>query len=264
MNRKKTGTINMYNDKFDYVSPKQAIPVKVDENIGLYNWVATIENTLIDIIQEKPELNVFASDAVIATLMTSPLSVYPWDVSVEKRSGKIFLEYNEKRIFEYTTTCESATIPPEEDLKKKEGSVNGPKKLSWEATMSNHYFSQQVLQPKTELTLGPDPGFKLPEKKEKPKKGYIYKMWTLDKEKNLKLCVRCQVDGYIKVAKAEEKPAEEGAKDSKKKEEKKPEEDKKEPSKPEDKFTNELLNIKALNEYYGGKNVRFPSRYHTE
>jgi len=285
MHRLKAGTIAQYNEKFDYVNPRQPIPLKMDENVGLYNWVTTIENSFVDIITANKDLNVFASDAVITTLMTAPLSVYPWDISVEKRDGKTILEYNENKLFDYTTVYESALIPPEEDPKKRDF-INGPKKLSWEATMSNHYFSQQALQPKTEQVLGADPGFKLPEKKEKPKKGYIYKVWQM--EKGIKLCVRCQVDGYIKVQKSEEKmkvEAEEKEKEKEKKEKKekkerkesadaaKPvegalgeekketgvkEEVKKEAEvKEEEKKDSsiELINIKAVNEYYEAKRV---------
>ncbi len=268
MYRMRTGTINQYNEKYDYVTPRQPIPVTINENIGLYNWVSTIENNFVGIIQSQKELNVFASDAVIATLMTSPLSVYPWDISVEKRNGKIILDYNEKRIFDYTTVYESAQIPPEEDPKKKDGSVNGPKKLSWEATMSNHYFGQQVLVPKTEHELGPDPGFKVPEGKEKPKKGYVYKVWDLDK--NIKLCVRCQVDAYVKVPHVEPKPEEKEASKKKERKTSKETEEEKKPAAEEPKteekkaepapaaeekkaFDISLINLRAVNEYYETK-----------
>ena len=143
----------------------------------MYNSISTVENSLVEIIREHKELNVFASDAVIATLMTAQSSVYPWDISVEKLSGKIILDYDMNRIFNYTTINENSSKPPEE--KKKEGYINGPKMLSWEATLSNHYFSQQVLLPGNQHVLGDEPKIKIPDNKTKPRKGYIYKYFDL-------------------------------------------------------------------------------------
>jgi len=235
-NRFKAGAINMYNDKFDYLTPKNAIPLLINEKIALYNWVSTIEPTFAEIITTKEDLNVFASDAVIATIMTAPLAVYPWDISVTKLNGKIILDIDESKIFNYTTIFESATNPPEDDPKKDKLSVNGPKKLSWEATMSNHYFSQQALLPETTYELGPDPNFNIPEGKDKPKKGYVYKAWEI--EKGIKLCVRCQVDAYLKLPKVEKVDTKKKSKEEHTEEEKKVE------------LVNTPINLRALNEFY--------------
>lgn len=278
----KNGKIQQYNDKLDYINPRQAVPLKVEEKMGFLNYITTFEESFADIIQGNKELNVFASDAVIATLMTSPLSVYPWDISATKVDGKLILEYNDKRLFDYITTYESANVPPEENLKAKTLSVNGPKKLSIEATMSNHYFAQQALIPNTDVALGPDYSF-IVKTPLKPKKGFLYRMWELDKD--IKLCVRCQVDGYINIQVSEaklrveaenkeimekEKKEKKDKKESERKTHKKSEEEKKQPESAEPpieeikkiekaeerpKVEMALINLKALNEYHPAKRV---------
>jgi len=186
----------------------------------------------VEIIKKNKDLNVFASDAIIATLMTVQSSVYPWDISVEKREGKIILDCGEShayskstedRVISYTTISENATTPPDE----KDTGINGVQRLSWEATMSNHYFGQQALLPDNNYVLGDEPKFKLGANKIKPRKGYIYKAW--DMGNGIKLCVRCQVDAYIK----EEKST--GDEEEKKTEEIR------------------LVNLRAINEFYETK-----------
>lgn len=228
--RAKIGTIGHYDVKYDRISTRQPVPLKVDEKIGIYNWVSTIENSFVEVIRENKDLSVFASDAVVATLMTVQSSVYPWDISVEKREGKIILDCDESRVLTYTTISENATTAPDE----KDNGINGAKKLSWEATMSNHYFGQQALLSDANCVLGPEPKFKLPANKTRPRKGYIYKAW--DMGGGVKLCVRCQVDSYVK----EEKPAEAEEEEKGKKEAS----EKKEIS---------LVNLRAANEFYETK-----------
>jgi translation initiation factor 3 subunit D len=222
--RARIGKIGEYDVKYDRIGTRQPMALKVDEKIGIYNWVSTIENSFVDIIKENKDLNVFASDAVVATLMTVQSSVYPWDISVEKRQGKIILDCCESRIITYTTINENATVAPDE----KDSGINGMQKLSWEATMSNHYFGQQALLPDSDYVLGEEPRFKLPPNKTKPRKGYIYKAW--DMGNGVKLCVRCQVDAYIKEEKGSEAV-----------EEKKTEEEIK------------FVNLRAVNEFYEAK-----------
>lgn len=218
---------------YDKINTRKSKSLKVDENIGSYNSVTTIENSFVEIIKANSDLNVFASDAVVATLMTVQSSVYPWDISVEKREGKIILDYSETRTLAYTTINENATTPPDE----KDDGINGARTLSWEATMSNHYFGQQALLPGADYVLGPEPEFKVSADKAKPRKGYIYKVWEMGN--GIKLCVRCQVDSYIKEEKGPE--VEEEGKKSKKE------------VKEEEKKDITLVNLRAVNECYEGK-----------
>ena len=76
---------------------------------------------------------VYATDAIIATLMTCTRSVYPWDVVVIRKGSLLFFDKREKSNFDMLTVNENASEPPQDYFN-----------LSSEATLIDRYFSQQV------------------------------------------------------------------------------------------------------------------------
>jgi hypothetical protein len=48
-----------------------------------------------NLIKMTSQGNVFATDTILATLMTAPRSLYSWDIVVERFKDKIFLDKRE-------------------------------------------------------------------------------------------------------------------------------------------------------------------------
>ena len=84
----------------------------------------------------------FATDAILATLMCSTRSVYSWDIIVQRVGKKLFFDKRDDSEFDLLTVSETATEPPQDDAT----SINSPRNLALEATFINHNFSQQVLK----------------------------------------------------------------------------------------------------------------------
>jgi len=105
--------------------------------------VTTTEDPFIQKLASKGVANVFCTDAILAHLMASPRSVYPWDIVVIKIQDKIFFDKRDNSRFDYCTVSETATEPP--DFEKPETDINHPNMLSVEATAINQNFSQQIL-----------------------------------------------------------------------------------------------------------------------
>src|SRR5690606_20477294 len=93
--------------------------------------------------------NVYATDVIVATLMTATRSVSSWDIVVNKVGGKLFFDKRDESDFDLLTVNETSTdiIYFEDDLKN---GINGAKSLAMEATFINHNFSQQVLKSQDE------------------------------------------------------------------------------------------------------------------
>lgn len=84
----------------------------------------------------------FATDAILATLMCCTRSVYSWDIIVQRVGKKLFFDKRDDSEFDLLTVSETAIEPPQDDT----GSINSPRNLALEATFINHNFSQQVLK----------------------------------------------------------------------------------------------------------------------
>lgn len=90
----------------------------------------------------KSSGNVFATDAILATLMCCTRSVYSWDIVVQRVGNKLFFDKRDDSEFDLLSVSETATEPPQDEG----NSINSPRNLALEATFINHNFSQQVLR----------------------------------------------------------------------------------------------------------------------
>lgn len=103
---------------------------------------------------------IFATDAILATLMAAPRSIYSWDIVIQRVGTKTFLDKRDNtqfgkpllfymplatflicKIVDYLTVNETANDPPSDE----KDPVNSPNALSQEATFINQNYSQQVL-----------------------------------------------------------------------------------------------------------------------
>lgn len=84
----------------------------------------------------------YATDAILATLMCCTRSNYSWDIVIDKFGDKLFFDKRDNTEFDLLTVNETSVEPPQDDG----NSLNSPRNLALEATFINHNFSQQVLK----------------------------------------------------------------------------------------------------------------------
>ena len=141
------GFLDQYNDQYDRVSTRTPAPLKRVETREFYP-VTTTDDPVIEKLAIEGKGTVFATDAILAHLMTCPRSVYPWDIVVQKLpTGALFFDKRDASQFDYLTVHESnPPPPPARDNSTEAELVNSPERLSLEATMINQNFTQQILR----------------------------------------------------------------------------------------------------------------------
>jgi len=146
------GFVDEVNDGFDRVTSKTATKLRVNSNREFYP-VSTTDDPVIERFAVEDKGNVFATDAIMAHLMSASRSVYPWDIVVQKLpDGKIFFDKRDDSQFDFLTVSETSNDPPksetfdEENEDNKKDNINTPERLSLEATTINQNFSQQILK----------------------------------------------------------------------------------------------------------------------
>ena len=78
------GFLDQYNDQYDKVSTRTPAPLKRVETKEFYP-VTTTDDPVIEKLAIEGKGTVFATDAILAHLMTCPRSIYPWDI------GKLYM-----------------------------------------------------------------------------------------------------------------------------------------------------------------------------
>lgn len=131
------GTVEFYDKSYDRVNVKNERALqKVDR---IFHTVTTTDDPIIRRLS-KTVGNVFATDAILATIMCCTRSNYSWDIVIEKIGDKLFMDKRDNTEFDLLTVNETSIEPPQDDG----NSLNSPRNLAIEATFINHNFSQQV------------------------------------------------------------------------------------------------------------------------
>ena len=92
------GALEFYDKAYDRVNVKHEKPLKRIDRI--FHTVTTTDDPVIrKLAKSHPDANVFATDAILATLMCSSRSVYSWDIVVQKIGGKVFLDKRDNTEF---------------------------------------------------------------------------------------------------------------------------------------------------------------------
>ena len=92
------GALEYYDKTYDRVNVKNEKPLKRVDRV--FHTVTTTDDPIIrKLTRSQPEVNVFATDAILATLMCCTRSVYSWDIVVQKIGGKIFLDKRDNTEF---------------------------------------------------------------------------------------------------------------------------------------------------------------------
>jgi len=186
------GSMESYDKSYDRVNVKQEKPLKRIDRI--FHTVTTTDDPIIrKLTRSEEDANVFATDAILATLMCCTRSVYSWDIVVQKIQGKIFLDKRDNTEFDLLTVSETAAEPPQDEG----SSLNSPRSLALEATFINHNFSQQVLKSGEERHKFEEdnPFAEDEEEGEIASVGYKYRKWDLGND--IKLVARCEHDAVM-------------------------------------------------------------------
>merc|ERR1719334_1470326 len=164
------GTMESYDKQYDRVTVK--MEKKLERINRVFHKVTTTDDPVIR--QLIKQGNVFATDAILSTIMCCTRSVNSWDIVVTKMEGKLFFDKRDDSEFDLLTVSETAADFNQEET----NSLNSPRNLSFEATFINHNFSQQVLSKKQKYSF-PDPKSPFQDEEEKDEVapvGYRYRL----------------------------------------------------------------------------------------
>lgn len=131
------GALEFYDKIYDRVNVKNEKPLQRIERV--FHTVTTTDDPIIRLLS-KTMGNVYATDAILATIMCCTRSNYSWDIVIEKIGDKLFMDKRDNTEFDLLTVNETSVEPPTDDG----NSLNSPRNLAIEATFINHMFSQQV------------------------------------------------------------------------------------------------------------------------
>merc|ERR1711962_816273 len=186
------GTMEYYDKAYDRVNVKSEKPLKRIDRI--FHTVTTTDDPVIrKLSKSQSDVNVFATDTILATLMCCTRSAYSWDIVVQKIGGKVFLDKRDNTEFDLLTVSETAAEPPQDEGTN----LNSPRNLALEATFVNHNFSQQVLKSgdmagERHKFDADNPFVDADEEGEVASVAYRYRRWNLGNDLNL-IC-RCELD----------------------------------------------------------------------
>eukprot|EP00897_Mesotaenium_endlicherianum_P004132 jgi/Mesen1/3747/ME000204S03007 len=185
------GALDFYDKTFDRITPKMEKPLERFEN-RQFHKVTTSDDPVIRRLASEDIGTVFATDAILATLMCAARSVYSWDVVVQRVGNKLFFDQRDAS-FDLLTVNETAA--PAEGV--ADDSINSVHSLSQEATFINQNFSQQVLQKEgAKREFGEANPFAA-EGEEVASVAYRYRKWKLDEKTTL--VVRTHLDCVVEM-----------------------------------------------------------------
>ena len=200
------GFLYEYDKAYDRVTAKTEKPLQIIDRIR-YN-PTTSEDPVIQALASQGGAKIFATDAILAMLMCTTRTVYPWDIVLTREGDKLFMDKREGGPFDFPSVNENASDPPQEKEKEKD-SLNAPSALSLEATYINQNFAFQVVreQDGSRLDLAnPNPFYSSDETEPLASCGYRYRKFDLavEDEEDFQLIVRTEVDSFTKPASAAE------------------------------------------------------------
>lgn len=187
------GELEFYDKAVDKITTKNE--KKLQRIDRIFHTVTTTDDPIIRQLSMEHG-NVYATDVIVATLMTATRSVSSWDIVVQKVGGKLFFDKREDSDFDLLTVNETSTdvVYFEDDLKN---GLNSPKSLAMEATFINHNFSQQVLKMNEEKYTfeHPNPFVDEEEEGEVASVAYRYKKFNLGE--GIEIVIRTEHDAVV-------------------------------------------------------------------
>eukprot|EP00585_Thalassiosira_rotula_P012216 CAMPEP_0196142116 /NCGR_PEP_ID=MMETSP0910-20130528/11047_1 /TAXON_ID=49265 /ORGANISM="Thalassiosira rotula, Strain GSO102" /LENGTH=662 /DNA_ID=CAMNT_0041403381 /DNA_START=34 /DNA_END=2022 /DNA_ORIENTATION=+ len=196
------GFLDQYNDQYDKVSTRTPAPLKRVETKEFYP-VTTTDDPVVEKLAIEGKGTVFATDAILAHLMTCPRSVYPWDIIVQKLpTGALFFDKRDASQFDYLTVHETSNTPPTpvRDNSNEDELMNSPERLSLEATMINQNFTQQILRSSKYRTKFdyPNPFWDEDDNDGMEPASVAYRYRKFDLGDDIQIVARCELHGLGK------------------------------------------------------------------
>ncbi|KAL1761171.1 eukaryotic translation initiation factor 3 subunit D [Schizophyllum commune] len=204
------GRLFAYDKTYDRITTKTERPLQLVDRIK-YNTTTT-DDPVIQQLAQKNVATVYATDVILAVLMTAPRSVYPWDIVIVREGNNLFFDKRDGGPFDTVTVNENASDPPQDPVPPNPNNpqekvvpevptINTATSLSLEATYINQNFGFQSVNettpPPVELAH-PNP-FYGDETEPLASCGYRYRVFDMSvtEEEDIKICVRTEVDAYL-------------------------------------------------------------------
>ncbi|KAJ8524636.1 hypothetical protein ON010_g16481 [Phytophthora cinnamomi] len=185
------GELREYDAAVDRVTSRSNMRVQRFDDRDFY-YVTTTDDPVIEELAQQGEATVFATDAILAHLMSCTRSVFPWDIVAQRVNNMVFFDKRDESNFDLLTVNENASEPPNQDDPEH---MNHPDRLSLEATMINQNLSQQVLKSgKGAFYKKFDDANPFAGDDSKPASG-AYRYRKFDLGGGLNLVARCEVQG---------------------------------------------------------------------
>ncbi len=192
------GNLDTYDESYDKATSKTSVPLKRIDNKIFYS-VTTMDDPILEKFAIEDCAEIFATDAVLAAIMTAPRSIYSWDIIVQKTDGIIYLDKRDDSGIDLLSVSETAHDPPQAGDGVDE--INTPDRLSIEASMINQNFTQQILlSPNGEnrRTFEPHPFYNKDDQEEEDQNmepasvAYRYRKFPMG---SFNICVRTELHG---------------------------------------------------------------------
>jgi len=189
------GALERFNPSFNRLTARQEKPLErhwaVDRK---FYKVTTSEDPVLSELQASNAGGVYATDAIVATLMTALKSQLSWDLIVRKRGGALVLDKRDDSGIDFVTVNENSHDPPSEE---SDIAANTADALVKEATLLNLNLSQQVTDKDDGTGYSMPRAHPFAEAEEKVASGaYLYRRFQLGDGNAEALVVRCEVDAY--------------------------------------------------------------------
>nr|GMC83879.1 eukaryotic translation initiation factor 3 subunit D-like [Ipomoea batatas] len=151
--------------------------------------ITTTDDPVIRRLANEDKATVFATDAILSTLMCAPRSVYSWDIVVQRVGNKLFFDKRDGSQLDLLSVHETSQEP----LPDVKDDINSAYSLSVEAAYINQNFSQQVLIRDGNKLTFEEPNPFAAQGEEVASVAYRYRRWKLDDD--VHLVARCEYSG---------------------------------------------------------------------
>lgn len=186
------GALEPYDRTYDRVTPKNEKRLERFKNRNFFK-VTTTDDPVIRRLANEDKATVFATDAILSTLMCAPRSVYSWDIVVQRVGNKLFLDKRDGSQLDLLSVHETSQEP----LPESKDDINSAHSLGVEAAYINQNFSQQVLVRGGNKVAFDEPNPFANEGEEVASVGYRYRRWKLDDE--MSLVARCEIQSVLEI-----------------------------------------------------------------
>ncbi|KIZ06885.1 Eukaryotic translation initiation factor 3 subunit D-2, partial [Monoraphidium neglectum] len=132
------GSVEFYDKAYDKITARQEKTLERTQR-GFRN-VTTSDDPVVRKLAAEGAGRVFATDSILATLMTAKSSVYSWDVVITRVGDKLFIDKRDGGPLDMLTVNETAP----EQIPEDRDNINGVQQLALEATAVNQYRKWQL------------------------------------------------------------------------------------------------------------------------